>query len=51
MDDNTTSEVTPASEPIDATNLIIEEIVIDDEDYDEIIVLDLRAPGRYDLWV
>ena len=51
MDNETTTDEPPVEEPIDATNLIIGEIVIDNEDYDEIIVLDLRKPDRHDLWL
>lgn len=36
-------------EPIDAEELVIDEI--DDEPYDEIIVLDLRQPDTFDLWL
>ena len=44
-------EVVESEEPIDASNLIIGEIILDDENYDEIIVLDLRKPEVHDLWL
>jgi hypothetical protein len=38
-------------EPIDAVDLIIGEITIDDENYDEVILLDLSTPDRHDAWL
>ena len=39
-----------ADPPIDASELVVEEIVVDDENYEEIIILDLRLPERH-LWL
>jgi hypothetical protein len=36
---------------IDASELVIEEHAVDDDAYDEIIVLDLRRPESHDLWL
>ena len=38
-------------EPIDATDLIIGQIIVDDENYDEVIVLDLRRREHHDAWL
>jgi hypothetical protein len=48
----TTDDEVPITveEPIDAIDLIIGEIIIDDENYDEVILLDLSKPDRQDCW-
>jgi hypothetical protein len=53
MDDANDQEVIDLEDPIiDATNLIIDEIEIDDDgDYDELIILDLRNADRHDAWL
>ena len=38
-------------EPIDATDLIIGKIIVDDEDYDEVILLDLSRREYHDAWL
>jgi hypothetical protein len=53
MDDTTDEQTTELDEPVvDATSLIVEESVIDDESYEELmIILDLRRPDRQDAWL
>jgi hypothetical protein len=54
MDTETPEDDIPIiiEEPVDAADLIIGEIVVEDENYDEIetIVLDLRRTGKHDCW-
>jgi hypothetical protein len=51
MDDTTNEPVIEIEEPvIDATDLVIGETVIDDENYDE-IVIDLRKREHHDAWL
>ena len=49
--DEREDEELAADEAIDAEELVIEETSIDDEPYDEVIVLDLRQPDTFDLWL
>ena len=50
--DTNEHEVSEPEEPvIDATDLIIGESILDDENYDELIILDLRRRDRNDAWV
>jgi hypothetical protein len=52
MDHDTDEEVSESEEPIiDATDLIIGQTILDDEDYDELIILDLRTRDRHDAWL
>jgi len=44
-------EAIVVDEPIDASDLIVGEIIVDDENYDEIIILDLHKPEVHDLWL
>jgi hypothetical protein len=55
MADTNEHEVIELEQPIfDATNLIIDEVVDadnDDDDYEELIVLDLRKSDHHDAWM
>ena len=52
MDDNTEQPVVELDETYaDASNLVVEESVIDEEQYEELmIILDLRRPESQDSW-
>jgi hypothetical protein len=51
MDDTHNEEVIELEEPIiDATTLIVEEAIVEDESYEELIILDLRRADRHDAW-
>jgi hypothetical protein len=48
------TELDTTLDDIDATDLVIEELPVDDDggDYDEIVItLDLRRPESHDLWL
>lgn len=52
MPDTNENEVIEPEEPvIDATDLVIGQGSVDDDDYEELIVLDLRKPDRQDAWL
>ena len=51
MDDTNTEDVELELPEIDATDLVVGESILDDEDYDELIVLDLRTADRHDTWL
>ena len=52
MNDSRDEDAHAADDPvIDAGDLVIEESRLDDDDYDEVIILDLSQPDRYDLWL
>ena len=51
MDTNEHEVSEPEETVIDATDLIIGESILDDENYDELIILDLRRRDRNDTWV
>ena len=53
MNDNERDEqeLAPDEQVVDAEELVIEETSVDDEPYDEVIVLDLRQPDTHDLWL
>jgi hypothetical protein len=52
MDDTLNEEVIELEEPIiDATTLIVDETIVEDESYEELIILDLRRADRHDAWL
>ena len=51
MDDTPEEDIVLDLPIIDATDLVVGEIILDDENYDEVIVLDLRVRERHDHWL